>query len=201
MQVWCVICLFPSMLSLPQNVFVCGGEKLAYHQAVVIQHSIFLTNLVKNFNSNEIIVTLDNVNPVILRILMDSIYSGRSDMVTGEVFYEVERLHQMLGFNIDFSADPSNVEERYQRLKEAVLGEYECQNSDHTPKQEIMEEYDTENKMDILLHIKDNLNLVQNSFSENDMPNEFKETTKSKIRKKHSNLNKKLVKIIMMEMK
>ena len=105
--------IYQTINSDPQNrdlVFICGEERLAYHQAVVLKHSTFLSNLVKNFN-NEIIITLDNVNPGILRTLMNCIYSGLSQMLSSEVLYDVERVHQMLGFHIYFSVETLIVEE------------------------------------------------------------------------------------------
>merc|ERR1719469_1459361 len=78
-----------SQLANHRNLtFLCGEERLDYHQAVVFSRSHFLSNMIEPCckgvcvnSSSDVVITLDGINPVALQLLMDCLYTGRSDII------------------------------------------------------------------------------------------------------------------------
>ena len=74
-------------------VFVCNGEKVGYHRSVVSPHSLLLSQLFRLYTctytwcSSDIVISLDNVDKVVLKYVMDCVYTGRYGLANFILFY------------------------------------------------------------------------------------------------------------------
>ena len=109
--------------------FLCGGQTLSYHQAILVPMSPILEAMVQgdlchpSVPVSPVSITLDQVSPDALRVVMELVYTGQSKAAFSDIQRsDIQSLISMLGLEIEFQEEKIGAD-KFEKLIKVTLEE------------------------------------------------------------------------------